>query len=76
MEIREAVSGTVRDGRELLMVRIKEKIYIVGGRMRNRDRHLKLSNIRETRGSQDPKGMDLVEMHREGEDRTCREHQQ
>ena len=44
--------------------------------MRNRDRHLKLSNVRETRGSQDPKGMDLVEMHREGEDRTCREHRQ
>ena len=76
MEIREAVSGTGRDGRELLMVRISEKIYIVGGRMRNRDRLLKLSNIRETRGSQDPKGMDLVEMHREGEDRTCREHLQ
>ena len=54
----------------------RNKNYIVGGRMRNRDRHLKLSNIRETRGSQDPKGMDLVEMHREGEDRTCREHRQ
>ena len=50
--------------------------YIVGGRMKNRDRLLKPSDIRETRGSQDPKGMDLVEMHREGEDRTCREHQQ
>ena len=44
--------------------------------MRNRDRLLKLSDIRETRGSQDPKGMDLVGMHREGEERTCREHQQ
>lgn len=75
MEIREAVSGTGRDGRELLMIRISEK-NLHGGRMRNRDRLLKLSNIRETRGSQDPKGMDLVEMHREGEDRTCREHLQ
>ena len=76
VEIREAVSGTGRDGRELQEVRISKKNYIVGGRMRNRDRLLKLSDIRETRGSQDPKGMDLVEMHREGEDRTCREHQQ
>ena len=35
--------------------------------MRNRDRHLKLSNIRETRGSQDPTGMTIAEIPNKGE---------
>jgi hypothetical protein len=44
--------------------------------MRNWDSHCRVSDTREKRDSQDPKGMTLSKMCREGGDRTCRDHLQ